>query len=106
MKRIAHRSDQKRRGNVAALDEYDPFPKSGLVKQYEPFIRGWVTAFCKRYPRVRRLDALIEAVRISVELEPKFDTKRAKDFSTALRYHLRGLKRILVDREYPKLGFK
>jgi hypothetical protein len=85
--------------NIKNDPEYDPFPKTGLTKKYEPFIRKWVTAFCKRYPRVRRQDALAEAVKIAVELEPKFDTSRAKDFSTAMRHHLKGLKRILVDSE-------
>jgi len=78
---------------------HDPFPKTGLVKQYEPFIRDWVANFCKRYPAVRRDDALIEAVKIAVEFEPKFNPETGNDFSTPLRWHLKGLKRILVDDE-------
>src|SRR5262245_21754763 len=96
---MSKRKSTTRRGNIEAIEAYDPFPRSGLVKKYEPFIRKWVTAFCKRYPGVRRQDALIEAVKIAVELEPNFDTTRAKDFSTALRHHLKGIKRMLVDSE-------
>jgi hypothetical protein len=48
---------------------------------------------------VRRDDALIEAVKIAVEFEPKFNPETGNDFSTPLRWHLKGLKRILVDDE-------
>jgi hypothetical protein len=85
--------------NIKAEDAYDPFPKTGLVKQYEPFIRKQVGEFCERYPRVSRDDALIEAVKIAVEFEPKFNPELGYDFSTPLRWHLKGLKRILVDDE-------
>jgi hypothetical protein len=33
---------KKKRGNIEAGDGPDPFPKTGLVKQYEPFIRSYV----------------------------------------------------------------
>ena len=35
-------------GNIRAEEAYDPFPKTGLVKQYEPFIRDYVRKFRKR----------------------------------------------------------
>jgi hypothetical protein len=38
--------------NIKDDPAYDPFPKSGLVKQYEQFIRGAVDRFCKRYPEL------------------------------------------------------
>jgi len=41
-------------GNIKAESAYDPFPRSGLVKQFEPFIRKEVGKFCKRYPKLRR----------------------------------------------------
>ena len=89
-----------KRGNIKDNEpEYDPFPKTGLVKEYEPFIRKWVTTFCKAYPAVRRGDTLIEAVKIAIEVESKFKPELGHNFSTFLRWHLKGLKRILVDKE-------
>jgi len=41
-------------GNIKAESAYDPFPRSGLVKQFEPFIRKEVGKFCKLYPKLRR----------------------------------------------------
>jgi hypothetical protein len=38
-------------GNIKAEMAYDPFPKSGLVKQYEPLIRKRASEFCERYPQ-------------------------------------------------------
>jgi len=87
------------RGNIKDEPEYDPFPPTGLVKEYEPFIRKRVTMFCKAYPAVRRQDALIEAVKIAIEAETKFKPELGYDFSTFLRWHLKSLKRILVDKE-------
>ena len=40
-------------GNIKDDPAYDPFPKTGLVKQFEPYIRNVVREFAKRYPRVR-----------------------------------------------------
>lgn len=39
------RKKSKSAGNIRAEATYDPFPKSGLVKQYEPFIRREVGEF-------------------------------------------------------------
>ena len=86
-------------GNIKDEKAYDPFPKTGLVKQYEPFIRDWVGRFCKQWPLVDYQRALFEAVKIAIEFERKFKPELGYDFSTPLRWHLKGLKRILVDRE-------
>ena len=86
-------SKPKPRGNVHVASAYDPFPKSGLVKQYEPFIRSYVGEFCKKYPEIRHEDFLAEAVRIALAFEPKFRPERGYDFSTPLRGHLMGLHR-------------
>jgi len=89
-----------KRGNIEAKEAYDPFPKSGRVKEYEPFIRKWVTTrFCRRYPDVNPQEALCEAVKLAIEFEPKFKPESGCDFSTPLRHRLKGLKRILVDKE-------
>jgi hypothetical protein len=37
-------------GNIKDDHAYDVFPKSGLVKQYEPFIRKTVSKFCSDAP--------------------------------------------------------
>jgi DNA-directed RNA polymerase specialized sigma subunit len=76
-----------------AYQAFSPFPKAGLVKDYERFIRQEVNDYCKQYPDVRKQDMLAEAVRIAVEFEPKFNPETAKDFSTPLRWHLKGLHR-------------
>lgn len=87
-------SKLKPRGNIRATSAYDPFPKSGLVKQYEGFIRDHVAEeYCKRYPGIPREDFLAQAVKIAVEFEPKFKPERGYDFSTPLRGHLMGLHR-------------
>src|SRR5262249_13841168 len=41
-------------GNIKAETAYDPFPKSGLVKQYGPFIRKHVRKFCEGYCNTKR----------------------------------------------------
>jgi DNA-directed RNA polymerase specialized sigma subunit len=79
-------------GNIKT-NVYDPFPKSGLTKQYEPFIRQTVTEFCKQYPRANRQDLLIEAVRLATVAEAKFEPELGNDFSTFARHHLKGLHR-------------
>jgi hypothetical protein len=86
-------------GNIKNDKDYDPFPRTGLVKEYEPFIRARVTDFCKQYPLVDYKTALFEAVKIAVEFEPRFKPELKYDFSTPLRWELKGLKRILVDKE-------
>src|SRR5262245_37809993 len=79
-------------GNIK--DEgHDPFPKTGLVRKYAPFIRKEVREYCKQYPYMRYEDMLAEAIRIAVAIEPDFDPNIAKDFSTPLRHHLKGLHR-------------
>src|SRR5262249_28582443 len=80
-------------GNIKNEKAYDPFPKSGLVRKYAPFIRKEVRDYCKQYPYVRYEEMLAEAVRIAVKFEGKFDPDKAKDFSTPLRWHLKGLHR-------------
>jgi len=41
-------------GNIQAEKAYDPFPKDGLVKQYEQFIRDNVYYFCRNNPGLNR----------------------------------------------------
>ena len=72
---------------------YDHFPKSGLVKQYEPFIKKWCSNFAGRYPHLEMADILSDAVAIAFEAEKKFKPELGYDFSTLLRYHLLGMHR-------------
>jgi hypothetical protein len=99
-------SNRTSRANIDAFEACDPFPKSGLVKQYEPFIREWVAEFCKQYPGVSYDEALFEAVKIAIEFEPKFKADRGLDFSTPLRHYLKGLHRILVESEEKHEGIR
>ena len=66
------KKDAVTRGNIQNEPEYDPFPPTGLVREYEPFIRKRVTTFYRAYPAVSRREALAEAVKIAVEVEAKF----------------------------------
>ena len=50
----------------------DPFPKSGLVRKYAPFIRSEVRDYCKQYPYMRYEDMLAEAIRLAVNCEASF----------------------------------
>jgi hypothetical protein len=92
------RKPKRGRGNIKPELAYDSFPKSGLVKQYEPFIRKHVGEFCKRYPGLQRDDVLSEAIRIAWKAEKHFKPELGYDFSTLLRNHLKGLERF-ADKE-------
>ncbi len=83
----------KRPGNIEPSDGPDPFPKTGLVKQYEPFIRAYVGEFCQSHPGAIYEHALVDAVRIAVEFEAKFKPELGYDFSTPLRLWLKRLGR-------------
>jgi hypothetical protein len=63
---------KRRPGNIQDARPYDPFPKTGLVKQYEPFIRNYVQNFCNGYPGLDREYVLFEAVKIAVQAEKAF----------------------------------
>jgi hypothetical protein len=80
-------------GNIKDEGVYDPFPKTGLVRKYAPFIRKEVRDYCKMYTYVRPEEMLAEAIRIAVEVESRFDPNLGNDFSTPLRHHLKGLHR-------------
>jgi hypothetical protein len=86
--------------NIKNDPEYDPFPPTGKVKEYEPFIRDYAGKFWQRYPQVDFQDVLFEAVRIAVDFEARlWKPELGLDFSTALRHHLKGMYRPLVGRE-------
>lgn len=72
----------------------DPFPITGLTKQYERFTRKFVGEFCAEHPGAIYEHVLVDAVRISVEAETRFKRELGWDFSTFLRNHLLGLNRL------------
>jgi hypothetical protein len=72
-----------REGNIKD-DVVDPFPKTGLVKQFEPYIRGVVGEFAKRYPRVRHQDFLFRAVELALAAEKTFKPELGNSFATHL----------------------
>lgn len=76
---------------------YDPFPKTGLIKQYEPLIRDTVAKFCKRYPQVNREHALAEAVRLAQKAADNFDPSRGTKFGTPLILYLRALPKMFEE---------
>ena len=90
---MSRKRKSKGSGNIKAETAYDPFPKAGLVKQYEPFIRARAAEFCERYPYLPRDGVLLEAIRIASEAAKRFKPELGYDFSTLLRNHLKGLGR-------------
>ena len=58
--------------NVKPERAYNPFPREGLVKAFEPFIRKEVEEYCKQYRHVPGTDMLIEAVRLATLAETRF----------------------------------
>ena len=88
---------KRKRGNIESIDSPDPFPKTGLSKQYEPFTRQWVGEFCQQIPGLQYEEVLHDAVRLSVEAEGKFRPELGYDFSTYLRKRLLRLQRLFWD---------
>ncbi len=81
-------------GNIKGDPAYDPFPKSGLVKQYEPFIRNYVHDFCKRYPGLNRQRVLFRAVEIALAAEKAFKPALGHSFATYAGHRLKELHRL------------
>ena len=71
-------------GNIRDDPAYDPFPKTGLVKQFEPYIRKVVREFAERYPRVSRQDFLSRAVELAFAAEKTFKPELGYSFATYL----------------------
>lgn len=80
-------------GNIQDEGAFDPFPRAGLTRDFAPFIRKEAARYCDRYPHVLRREMLIEAVRLSVLAEDRFDPALGNSFSTFVRHRLRELHR-------------
>jgi hypothetical protein len=85
-------------GNIKAEPAYDPFPKSGPVKDYEPFIRKKAGEWHKKYRWLRYDEILFELVQIAVKVEPKFKPELGYQFSTFLEPYFQRIHR-LAERE-------
>jgi hypothetical protein len=84
------RKKAARPGNIKDDPAYDPFPKSGPIKDYDPLIRDKVAKFCKLYPHARRGDVL-NAVLLAQKALDRFDPAQGNKFGTLLILYLRGL---------------
>jgi hypothetical protein len=90
------RKRRRRRGggNIKNHPVYNPFPQSGLVKQYEPFIKKCVGKFLKQYPRLDRQDVMFRAVELAHAAERTFKPELGFSFATHVGYRLRELHRL------------
>lgn len=79
--------------NITPERAYNPFPREGLVKAFEPFIRKEANRYCESYPHVPRIDLLIEAVRLATQAEATFKPALGNSFSTHVAYRLKQLHR-------------
>src|SRR5215471_15310486 len=88
------RPKRKRKpGNIAAVKVYDPFPRSGLVKQFEQRIRNEVGKYCKQYPDLSRQRLLFRAVEIALAAEKAFKPGLGS-FATYVTWRLKELHRL------------
>jgi hypothetical protein len=85
-------------GNIQDEPPYDPFPKTGLVKQYEPFVRNHVQRFCNAHPGLNREHVLFRAVEIALQAEKAFRAGVAT-FPTYLIHRLKELRRLQDEEE-------
>ena len=79
--------------NIKHRRVFNPFPREGLVKAFEPFIRKEVEEYRKQYPHVPRTDMLVEAVRLAALAEMRFKPALGNSFSTFVHYRLKELHR-------------
>jgi hypothetical protein len=84
----------KQRGNIAPTDGPDPFPRIGLTKQYEPFIRDYAGKIYRNWPGSRYEQILNDLVRLSVEAEPHHKPQKGK-FGTLLFWRFKRITRLL-----------
>jgi hypothetical protein len=84
-----HKRRRHRPGNIKNDPVYNPFPQSGLVKQFEPYIRKVVTQFAKAYPHTPRQDLLFRAIELAFAAEKTFKPELGFSFAT----HLGGFER-------------
>src|SRR5262245_33201383 len=72
----------------------DPFPKTGLTKQYEPFIRKRAGEICSKWPGSVFHEVLNDLVRLSIEAEPHHNSEKGS-FATLLFWRFKRITRLL-----------
>jgi hypothetical protein len=85
---------KKRRGNIEPLDGPDPFPRTGLTKEYEPFIRGYAGKIFRNWPGSQYEEILNDLVRLSVAAERHHKPEKGK-FGTLLFWRFKRITRLL-----------
>lgn len=80
-------------GNIKDEPAYDPFPKDGLVKKFEPFIRKKAGEWHKKYRWLRYDEILFELVQIALRAGPKFKPELGYQFSTFLEPYFQRIHR-------------
>ena len=78
--------------------KYNRFPASGLLAQYKPYILKETRKYCDQY-WLPFDDVLDHAVYLAAVAAKKFNPSLGHDFTTFLRWHLKGLHRI-CQKEY------
>ena len=90
---MKRKSAAVRRGNIEQIVGYNPFPKTGVVKEAESDIRDEVAAYHRLYSHLSYDDLLFEAVRLAHRAAELFKPDRGAKFSTFVRHHLKVLHR-------------
>ena len=80
-------------------DAYDPFPKTGYVRQFKNAILKQFTKFLKKYPDVPKQDALYKFIELAAEAEKRFKPELGYSFWTFCKPYLKGAYRELVEKE-------
>jgi hypothetical protein len=93
LQHISRQDEERVLANVKPERAYNPFPREGLVKAFEPFIRKEVEEYCKQNRHVPGTDMLIEAVRLATLAEARFKPALGNSFSTFVHYRLKELHR-------------
>jgi hypothetical protein len=78
------RKKNRQPGNIKNDAVYSPFPRSGPVKQFEPYIRKVVGLFSKAYPNIPHEAFLFRAVELATAAEKTFKPELGFSFATYL----------------------
>jgi DNA-directed RNA polymerase specialized sigma subunit len=69
---------------------YNPWPKTGLVARYKPFILKRAKRFHEYNPQIPWEGIVTDAIRLTWEASQAFKPELGHDFSTYLRHRLWG----------------
>ena len=85
--------------NINNDPAYDPFPKTGYVRQFKNAILAKLTKFLKKNPGVDKQDALFKFIELAVDAEKRFKPELGNSFWTYCEPYLMGAYRELVRRK-------